>query len=281
MSYKTVLLHLNNEKRAYQLISAALKIAEPLSAHVTGLFVLPHIPYTSKLFPNVATATAQSHLEAYGKIGERIGEEFRRAAKDLPSGADWRLFRAKHGNYVDAVLAHARSADLIIASQKESDWDYADAFDIPDWLAIEGGRPVLVIPKTGTLETIGERVLIAWNNSREAARATFDAMPLLIRAKEVHIVCVEEANNSQTSDVSPAGAICETLGRQGIQANDVHIRLTDRSDAGEHLLAYAKKNNCDLLVMGCYGRSRLREFVLGGASRLALHRATIPVLMSR
>ena len=89
----------------------------------------------------------------------------------------------------------ARRISCVVA-QKESDWDYADMFDIPDWLALESGRPVLVVPKGSAFNSIGERVLVAWNNSREAARAVFDALPVLARAKDVTVLVVEEARQA-------------------------------------------------------------------------------------
>jgi nucleotide-binding universal stress UspA family protein len=281
MAYKTILLHLNNEHRASRLIDAALKLAEPAAAHLIGLFVLPHLPYTSRLFPKISTAIARNNIEAYRHTGEGIHQTFECAATGLANGAEWRIYEARRPSYVEAVLDHARSADLVIAAQKESDWDYADVFDVPDWLALDSGRPVLIIPKEGPLKSVGERVLVAWNNSSESARAVFDAMPLLMTAKEVHVLCIEETDKPKEPNKSPEAELCATLARQGIKGVAVHLKTAKHVEPGELLLSHVKDNECDLLVMGCYGRSRLREFILGGASRHVLHHATVPVLMAR
>ncbi len=280
MKYKSILVHLNNEHRVPRLINAAMQLALPSNSHLTGLFVVPHVPFTSPIFPKISRAIIQGGLDAYRKAGEGIHQAFEHAASGQPIVAEWRLCEAKRPGYVEAVLDHTRAADLVIAAQKESDWDYADMFDVPDWLAMESGRPVLVVPKSGEIHTIGERVLVAWNNSRESARAVFDAMPLLQRAKEVRVLCVEEPDKPQTARDLPGAEICAALARQGVNCTAEHLKPAKRSEAGEVLLAQVGKFNCDLLVMGCYGRSRLREFILGGASRHVMQEATVPVLMA-
>ena len=173
MSYKTILVHLNNEHRVSRLIDAAIRLALPSAAHLTGLFVVPHVRFRSPIAPKISDAIVQSGLDTYRKSGEGIHQAFARAAAGMPIVTEWRLHESKRLGYVDAVLDHARAADLIIAAQKESNWDYGDMFDIPDWLAMESGRPVLIVPKSGKMQTIGERILVAWNNSREFSAGGF------------------------------------------------------------------------------------------------------------
>ncbi|MFM9850343.1 MAG: universal stress protein [Hyphomicrobiaceae bacterium] len=280
MPYKTILVHLNNEHRVTRLIGAAMHLALPSSAHLTGLFVVPHVPFTSPIFPKISGAIIQRGLDTYRQTGESIRQAFERAATGLPLVTEWRLHEPKRPGFVEAVLEHARAADLLIVAQKESDWDYADMFDVPDWLAMDSGRPVLIVPKSGEMETIGERILLAWNNSRESARAAFDALPLLQRAKEVRVLCVEEPDKPQTASDVLGAEICAALARHGVNCTAEHIKPARRGEPGEELLAQVAQRGCDLLVMGCYGRSRLREFILGGASRHVLKHATVPVLMA-
>ena len=280
MAYKTILAHLNNEDQVSRLIEVAMRMALPANAHLTGLFVVPHVPFNSPIFPKVSGAIIQGGLDTYRKAGERIHQAFEKAVIAQAIVAEWRQCEAKRPGHLGAVLDHARAADLVIAAQKESDWDYADMFDVPDWIVIECGRPVLIVPKSGAMQTIGERVLVAWNNSRESARAVFDALPLLMTAKEVRVLCVEESSKPQMTRDLPAAEICAALARQGVNSVADHIKPSARGESGEELLSQVSKHNCDLLVMGCYGRSRLSEFILGGASRHVLQHATIPVLMA-
>lgn len=205
---------------------------------------------------------------------------FKSATAGLPIVAEWRISEPKGTSYVEAVLDYARVADLVIAAQTESDWDDSHMFDVPEWLTMESGRPVLIVPKSGDMQTIGHRVLIAWNNSRESARAVFDALPLLQNAKAVRVLCVEEADKPQSNRDRPVAEICASLTRHGVNCVAEHIKPAKHGVAGEDLLTQVRQHNCDLLVMGCYGRSRFREFIFGGASRHVLQQATVPVLMA-
>jgi len=279
MAYKSILVHLNSEGRVARLMGAAMQLALPSNSHVTGLFILPAAPPKSPLLPMISGSAIASALDAYRKIGDGIRAGFESATAGQPVVGEWRPHSAKRQGYVEAVLDHARTADIVVAAQKEGDWDYAEMFDVPDWLAMESGRPVLIVPKSGNLDSIGERVVVAWNNSREAARAVFDALPLLQKALEVTVLSVEEPSKPQvTSDIAGA-EIGATLARHGIKANVQQVKPGARGDAGAELLAQVAAHRADLLVMGCFGRSRLREFVLGGASRHVLQNATVPVLM--
>jgi nucleotide-binding universal stress UspA family protein len=280
MAYKTILVHLNNDQRVARLIGAAMQLALPSNSHLTGLFVVPAAPPRSPLLPMLSGSAIDSALNAYRATGQEIRKLFDEATAGQPVVGEWRLYNAKRPGYVEAVLESARSVDLVVAAQKETDWDYADMFDVPDWLAMEGGRPVLIVPKTGEMPSIGQRVLVAWNNSRESARAVFDALPVLQKAASVTVLCVEEADKPETMGDLAGAEISATLARHGVKCTAERVKPGSRGDSGTELLAKVAAHNCDLLVMGCYGRSRFREFVLGGASRHVLQNATVPVLMS-
>ncbi|MFN3745511.1 MAG: universal stress protein [Hyphomicrobiaceae bacterium] len=280
MAYKSILVHLNNEGRVARLMGAAMQLALPANSHVVGLFVVPSAPARSPLFPFISGTAMASAIEAYRKTGEGIRGAFEQATSGQPVVGEWRLYQAKRPGYIEAVLDHARTADIVVAAQKESDWDYADMFDIPDWLAMDGGRPVLIVPKAGNITSIGERVVVAWNNSREAARAVFDALPILTKASEVTVLSVEEPAKPEATNEIAGAEIGATLARHGVKVDVQQVKPGARGDAGAELLAQVAAMRADLLVMGCFGRSRLREFVLGGASRHVLQNATVPVLMA-
>jgi len=280
MAYKSILVHLNNEGRVARLMGAAMQLALPANSHVTGLFVVPAAPAKSPLLPMISGNAIASAIDSYRKAGEGMRAAFDQATNGQPVVAEWRLHQAKRPGYVEAVLDHARSADIVVAAQKESDWDYADMFDVPDWLAMEGGRPVLIVPKAGALDSIGERIVVAWNNSRESARAVFDALPLLQKAEAVTVLSVEESAKPEVTSTIAGAEIGATLARHGVKVEVQQVKPGARGDAGIELLAQVAAHRADLLVMGCFGRSRLREFVLGGASRHVLQNATVPLLMA-
>jgi nucleotide-binding universal stress UspA family protein len=161
--------------------------------------------------------------------------------------------------------------------QTASDWTVSLDLDIADRLVLEAGRPVLIIPNRGTHRPVPKRIVVGWTERREAARAVFDALPLLQRADLVTVLEVD-------SDPAPeAGqnrvALCATLGHHGVTC-EVVTAVSRHGYVGDTLLAWCERTRADLLVMGCYGHSRLREFVLGGATRHLLADMTLPVLMS-
>jgi nucleotide-binding universal stress UspA family protein len=138
----------------------------------------------------------------------------------------------------------------------------------PDTMVIEGPQ-----------RDVGDRVLVAWNAHREAARAVFDALPLLQRVREVRVIWVNPQSEGELVQDIPAADICTALARHGVKCEATQA-VQPHTNVGQTLLAQAKDCAADLLVMGCYGHSRLREFVLGGASEHILRHMSIPVLMA-
>jgi nucleotide-binding universal stress UspA family protein len=173
---------------------------------------------------------------------------------------------------------HARYADLTVVGQgidlKDAPHDLAF---LPEELALGVGRPVLVVPRYGTFETFGERVLIAWNGSREATRAVHDALPLLTRATKVTVLSIDPEPDSGAR--VPSADITLHLARHGVSAEADSTVALDMA-VGDMLLSRAADLGANLLVMGAYGHSRVREMVLGGATRHILQHMTVPVLMS-
>jgi nucleotide-binding universal stress UspA family protein len=193
--------------------------------------------------------------------------------------AEWRDDDAAAFGVADCVLPYARAADLVVASQTDPAWAGSDRLDIANRLAMESGRPVLIVPNAGVHEQVGETVLVAWNGRREAARAVFDALPILQRAKSVKVVWVNPQSERETAQDVPAADVCAALARHAVKCEATE-QVRPREGVGETLLGTAKDCNADLLVMGCYGHTRFREFVFGGASRHVLAHMSIPVLMS-
>jgi nucleotide-binding universal stress UspA family protein len=150
--------------------------------------------------------------------------------------------------------------------------------EAPAELVLQSGRPVLFVPNIGEYSGIGSRVLVAWNGRRESARAAFDALPLLKRAEKVSVLWINPGDDSAARQV-PAGDLCMALARHGVTCEAAAIDQQDQPD-GETLLARARYTHANLIVMGCYGHSRLREFVLGGVTRHVLRDMNVPVLMA-
>ena len=286
MAYRTILVHLNDERRMMRLLGPTIALAERWNAHVIAASALPPLYVLPADAPGFGDPIViDEHRKAYQKEAIRIETGLREASAGRAVVTQWRLEDAKDSSVAACIGAIARSSDLIIASQTDADWIDSHFHDVAERLITENGRPVLVIPNvgpnTGRVEKIGTRVLLAWNSTRESARAAFDALPLLKLAEQVIVVSVNPDRDYYTADagIVPTADICATLARHGVKCTALGGEEKS-SDVGRTLLAIATDRNCDLLVMGCYGHSRLREFILGGATRTVLKSMQIPVLMS-
>ena len=177
---------------------------------------------------------------------------------------------------LDAIEGHALCADLLVMGQDDGE---LRAGELAAEVILGTGRPVLVVPQTGKFEKIGERAVVAWDGTRASARAAFDALPLLKRAKKVSVVSVREKHPRKDIDGYGSEEMALVLARHGVEVEASYEDLGDLK-VGERLLAHLADFDGDLLVMGCYGHSRLRERLFGGATREILGEMIAPVLLS-
>jgi nucleotide-binding universal stress UspA family protein len=173
------------------------------------------------------------------------------------------------------VALHARYADLTVIAQSAPPNIPNGEAGLAHDLVLQAGRPVLVIPFAGAQRPVGERVVIAWNGSREAARAVGDAMPILERAASVDVLSVQPEGIGDL----PGADITHHLARHGIKAT-AKRSVANLIEAGDVLLNFVADTGADLIVMGAYGHSRMREIVLGGVTREVLDHLTVPALLS-
>jgi nucleotide-binding universal stress UspA family protein len=207
---------------------------------------------------------------------EEIEAAFRERLRFSHLTGDWRL---ASGNVSETVVRQARGADLIILGQVNPNHPLAEAGQVVEDVLMTSGRPILVIPYIGGFKTVGSRILIGWNNSREATRAINDALPLLTRAAAVTILEVSPAGRKPATEEASSADISRHLARHGIRAETVRTMMGGLSTP-DLLLNQAADVSADLLVVGGYGHSRLRELILGGVTLELLRHMTLPVLMS-
>ena len=275
MSYKTILVHIDADKRCAVRVEAALNLAKQYDAHVVALYALEQVVLPSYLMIQIGAEILEAQKKAAAEEMARAEAEFTSRASTAGLGSiEWRT--AIH-DPIDAMVLHARYADLVVIGQSE----VADALDIatglPARVVLAAGRPALILPNIGNFPTIGKRILVAWDASREATRAVTDAIPLLKRADKVNVMAVDPKSGKQGHI---AGAdIGLYLARHGVHV-EVSTDPGAEIDVGNELLSRASDLSADLIVMGCYGHSRLKEWVLGGATRTLLESMTAPVLMS-
>ena len=190
---------------------------------------------------------------------ERTGETIRIECPALAS--PWQL------------AARSRLYDFLIVPF----YGHRETISIAEGLIFECGRSVLLLPPEGMAGHRFDDVVVAWNGSREAARALAEALPLLAAAKSVTVATV--AGDKDLTETTPAKDVVRHLSRHGIVAEGVEVPL-EGGNAGEALNTFCKKRGADLLVMGAFGHARAREFLLGGATRTVLKAPHLPVLMA-
>lgn len=279
MSYKTILVHLDGGKRCAERLELAFGLAETFDAHLVGLFAL-----SAARIPSFALAEAGPTIV---EVVERRRAETARAAE-----AAFRAATARHGRTAaewrasdhDAVIAtsvSARYADLVVVGQNDPGADESSGV-VPHFvhdIVLSAGRPVLLVPYAGRFASVGRRVLVAWNAGREAARAVTDALPLLGRASTVQVMAFNPEQGGADHGDTPGADIGLYLARHGVKVSVAQQHAED-VDVGNQILSRAADLDADLIVMGAYGHSRVRELMLGGVTRTLLASMTVPVLMS-
>jgi nucleotide-binding universal stress UspA family protein len=280
MPYKNILLNLNETRRNPVLLDVAAKLAGVADGHVTGLYVIPAV----QLYPSTAFEAMPAILETqrdYFK-GQRASVEamFRETMRRHGVRSDLRVVDSSSPLISDLTIEQGRRVDLVLLSQVDTEGNEGVELDFVDRVVMAVGRPVLAIPlKADAPEFAGGTAIIGWNGSREAARAVFDSLPLLRHAKQVCIVSVDPQCNMTDPPMLAGTDLAETLARHGVNAIVEPVPGNGR-EAGEALLIKTFDTGAGLLVMGAYGHARLREFILGGATRHILKQMNCPVLFS-
>jgi nucleotide-binding universal stress UspA family protein len=166
-----------------------------------------------------------------------------------------------------------------VVGQADPDDPAGSRNDLPEAMAFATGRPVLVVPHIGAPSAVGKTVMLCWNASRESARAAADALPFLQAAEKVIVLVVDPEVSADGHGQEPGADVAVWLARHGVKVT-VQRDVAADTHIGEVILSRAADHGVDLIVMGIYGHSRLREMVLGGVSRTLLSSMTVPVLMS-
>jgi nucleotide-binding universal stress UspA family protein len=277
MPLKDLLVHVDHSRQSAVRLDAAIALAAAHDAHLVGMYVLthPHVPnFIRAQIPEEFIRTQAEAIVAYAR---RTREHFEDVVRRSGVKGEWRLVE---GAPEPMLSLHGRYCDVCVVGQRERQGEDALAdSDMPDRLILSIGRPVLVIPRTGIYPVIGERIMVAWDASRLAARAVNDALPLLRRAKSVSVLAINPGRSEHTHGEIPSADICLHLARHGVSVEAQHADADD-INVGDVLLSRAADQGIDLLVMGAYGHARWRELVLGGATRHILLHMTVPVLMS-
>lgn len=278
MSYKTILAILRSQDDCEQVLDTAVQLTRQFDAHLIGFNAeaAVRIAYAAPIEIPDATAFKIDQQESKEKM-EAIHALFSARCEREDISGEWRTVHSSSGDSAISALPSARCADLVVVRQQHPEKlnDYADL----DALVLESGRPVLFVPYIGRETRPIKHAIIAWNGTRQSARAAFDAMPFLMRADTVEIFCVDPEDNAEQTPAMAGAELAATLTRHGINVT-AHTEQTDGLAPASAIENRLSDTGADLLVMGAYSRSRLREYLFGGVTRTIFQSMTNLTLMS-
>jgi len=278
MSYKDILLICDDSGASDFRIQTTLLLAKVFHAHVTGIHLTPYsTPHASSSgFVKVIDYLSSDKLESAHETAELIKTNFENKASELDVPYNW---KCTDGIDKQFIIDHARYADLVVLPQGYSSFAEKTPKRIDDYLTIYMGRPSVVIPDLNKVFYLPKKIIIAWDESQEAARSVHDALPFLEYAEDVQIVSVSDTPIEEKTSIIYTDDLRNHLERHGINA-DVTIANELEEGIGHTILKNAIEYDADLIVMGAYGETRLKEIVLGGVTRYLLNDTTIPLFLS-
>jgi nucleotide-binding universal stress UspA family protein len=278
MSIKNILVHVDDSEQVDSRLDVAVKLVQTHDAHLAAIYAIAYPVISVYLGEGYVPADliesqAERSRERASAARKRFEERMGRDGME----AEW---REAEGYPADVISLNAKYADLTVVGQPHPDdpQNYPNP-GLPAEVALSAGRLVLVVPYIGALQEPGRNVLVAWNGSREATRAVNDALPILERAEKVTVLAVNPRKSGSDHGDIPSADIALHLARHGVKA-EASQTVSGDTDVGDIILSRISDLGADLVVMGAYGHSRMRELVMGGVTRDLLRHMTVPVLMS-
>lgn len=266
MDYRTIMVSLNNADQTPALLAHAVTIAKKNNAHLIGLHVLPTInvqPFSVTV--EIPAQVLEAQKKAFQDEADKIKKHFEDVTSRETISAEWRGISDQMASIARRTVENAHYADLIIVGQ--GDPEGADGLaDLCERLIMEAGRPIFIVPAANSSDQAGEVVLLAWNASRESARAAFDALPFLRNSRQVNVVWID-AEDSAGQRVDLGGSeIATSLARHNVTAESISS-AQKTGGIGPSLKEQVANSGADLIVMGGYGHSRFSAYIFGGATR--------------
>lgn len=273
MSYKELFLHLDSTARSDDRRDVAFELARRFNASLAGLY--------GECDPFLANLASQNVDEMFTDSATRAEEQFRTKAAESELSVQWESSITRRDSaLIKAVAFGARHCDLAILGQYNPNETRSGVpMDLVEQVVIHTGRPSLIVPCSGELESIGRRIMIGWNAGREAVRAVHDALPFLQSAQEVTLVSVNPRQEEKGHGVVPGADMAKHLEAHGVKA-ETETREIEGMSPMETLLSHGVEKGADLLVVGAHGHYGFPDLLRGSGTKLLLRHMTIPVLMS-
>ena len=276
--YRRITVHLDHGFDCTRRTALALGLAKRHKAELVGVYASSAPPqyYYGESVMMSRTLNIMKNLQAQNRGAVQNAFLEAAAAADVPA-----VVRAGESSPSATVALHGRASDLIIVSQQNrDDVEAAHENEFVEQTLLTAGRPVMVLPSSGDFPVVGERVLLCWDGSREAARALADAAPLLQGASHVVVLTMDEGAATRNVESIPFEDLASYCVAHGIPAPD-HVRRDIKGvGVGSTILNAAADYSADLIVMGAYGHSKFREWAMGGATASILKSMTVPIMFS-
>lgn len=273
---KDILLTLTDNGSKPAAVNYAASLAQLFDAHLTGAAFTRDLIVPGSVFDGAAAALMETYRQESESAAKAAAARFEEKARRDGLSAGSLVLDARALGTSELLGRTARRFDLTVIQQSDGESEQDETLLIEAAL-FGSGRPVLIVPYIHDKPLKLERIMVGWDGSRNAARALNDAMPFLKRAKQIEIVTISP-DTKATDNISGAD-IGHHLSRHGVNV-EVRNLMADKIGVSNRMLSHAADHSIDMIVMGGFGHSRLREFVLGGTTREILQSMTVPVLMS-
>jgi nucleotide-binding universal stress UspA family protein len=274
MSFKTILVHQADDQRYRQRLEVAIGLARRFDAHLNLVYLTTPVTTPVGIRGRGASLAYIAEATEVGREHARDVEKvvLERCRGNAPSW-EWHI---EEGELDKAIADHAHLSDLVIVGQTPLEHlEDRVILHLPDHLVVHIGCPMLLVPAKGQIDTVGQRIIVAWKSGREALQAVRGSLPFLQTAETVTVLTGSNGSGGQQAQ----DGIGAYLQRHGIRAEVIPIE-DHLSGVGDIILRKAAEIRCDLVVMGAYAHSRLREIVLGGTTDFMMRHSTVPILMA-
>ncbi|NJO31877.1 MAG: universal stress protein [Rhodospirillales bacterium] len=277
MSYRNILVYLNDAYKAPRIVQHATELARAFESRLVGLHVTVERGFG--LPPAIEGLTFSRNEEA-----DHLRAIFEEVTTKGRVCGEFRQIKSEGRRPIDIVIARAFAADLVVAGQTTRDWMISPV-ELPAHVIRECGRPVLIVPEDEQGAALPQKVVLAWNQQREATRAVYDGLPLIRGASAIELFVIEEPSGKGKFDgysdqaLGAPNDFVAGLAEHGIKPVIVAVKSTGKP-IGHQICARAREQNADLLVMGAYGQSPMRELLMGGPTHQVLSNLSTPTLFS-
>ena len=272
---KDVMVPLDGTAADEARLTAANDIADLFQSQIIGLF-LNILPVVIAQEDGIGAMQATRLLQTAREAGDKTEARLMKKLARLQKPGELHRFDILNDAAGDVAAREARTTDAFVALRPNGAQHEAE--DLVESVLFGSGHHIFLVPSRKPAKAMFDRILVAWNGTRESARALAEAMPYLHKAQEATVVVVDDDPPAEGRAVLGKDAV-DHLKRHGINATLHHARLRD-ADVGATLIAETRRLKADLIVMGGYGHSRLREWLLGGATYALLHKAPVPLLVA-